>query len=205
MTSQHQFTFNQAQKAYDNNELEQTIHLLTPLGQQGVLKACRLLALIYSMEVDNHADTTCAHDWQQSFIHALKHAARNGDTNALFELATYYQQGVFVVQDERKAQYLFLKAAVNGHRQAQFKLAVLYKQGECGLPMDHGAYRHWLRLAAHRAHPEAMYLHGVALMHEKRKAEGTQFIRHANQKGFWLAEAYIKAIDENRSPVATCK
>ena len=67
----------------------------------------------------------------------LEKAARKGNTNAMYNLGVYYDNGVFgVIQSFTKANELFALAAEKGHATARFNLGCCYCEGRGDVAID---------------------------------------------------------------------
>ncbi|MBT1443887.1 sel1 repeat family protein [Shewanella sp. JM162201] len=94
--------------------------------------------------------------WGEMFIHGtcvkqdaprglalLKASAGQGSTEAMLQIARYYEQGKYVLKNKhRSVQYLY-PAAANGDQQARMMLVRLYNEG-FGSPRDYEMAYHWL-------------------------------------------------------------
>ncbi|MCL2918459.1 tetratricopeptide repeat protein [Shewanella litorisediminis] len=94
--------------------------------------------------------------WGEMFIHGvcikkdvprglqlLKDAAGQGSTEAMLQVARYYEDGKYVLKNKhRSVQYLY-PAAANGDQKARMMLVRLYNEG-FGSPRDYEMAYHWL-------------------------------------------------------------
>lgn len=56
--------------------------------------------------------------------------AKSGDRDAQYEIATLYDVGAGVEENEEKAIEWYLKAASQGHAQAQYMMGMMYETSE---------------------------------------------------------------------------
>lgn len=89
--------------------------------------------------------------------------ANRGDSDAQFNVALHYQDGIELPQDYSKAYYWFRKAANQGHAAAQYSLALLLTKG-LGHPKDEREGATWYRMAAEQGHQAAQF--NLAVMYE---------------------------------------
>ncbi len=61
---------------------------------------------------------------------ACQQIAREGDSQAQFELGEFYYQGEHAPRDLPQALYWFEQASLQGHAQAQYFLGLMFFQGE---------------------------------------------------------------------------
>jgi localization factor PodJL len=91
----------------------------------------------------------------------LLSAAGAGDSNAEFEVATRYAEGVNVPVDLAKAAVWYEKAAEGGNAVAQYRLASLYERGQ-GIAKDLVGAVNWYQRAADQGNVNAM--HNLAVL-----------------------------------------
>jgi hypothetical protein len=84
-------------------------------------------------------------------------AARDGDPEAMFELAKLYEKGIGTNQDLKKAIDLYQRSADLGFADAINDLGFLYYQGASGLRRDQEKGIELFLKAADLRHPQAMY------------------------------------------------
>lgn len=182
--------FQQATQAYEGESLAEALRLFTLLAERDHPEACQYLGLMYRTGDGVPKDESKAAFWYAKHTVLLRRLAESGDLDALVGLGKLYQHGQVVATDHTKAVAAFEKAANAGHVGAQFHLATLYKHGWCGLPQDDVRYQEWLALAAKSGHPEALYLSGLQLIHERRD-DAIKLIKRAAESGFWPAREYL--------------
>ncbi len=85
--------------------------------------------------------------------------AKQGDTNAQFDVGDLYSRGIEVEQDYSQAVYWWEKAALQEHAGAQTMLGFLYYSGD-GVPKDIEKAKYWLRKAIENGESTAMELWG---------------------------------------------
>src|SRR2546427_8653224 len=74
-------------------------------------------------------------------------------------LGAFYEKGLGVTQDYKKAAYWYQKAAKHSDVLGQRNLGSLYYRG-LGVPQDSAQAEHWLRKAAEQGYDDAQYLLG---------------------------------------------
>lgn len=122
-----------------------------------------------------------------SFVHAqdsntLIQAARDGDPNAQFELASRYAKGQGLPLDMEQSIFWLEKSAAQDHVLAQMGLALAYSSGT-GVPKSMEKALAWWERAADQGQYSAMY--NAALMH--RQGIGTP--KNPQKAVKWLEKA----------------
>jgi len=114
----------------------------------------------------------------------LRKAAESGNPEAEYQLATVYQAGRGVQQDDTNAVFWFQKAAARQHTAALFNLGSMYEAGR-GARMDSRAAAGYMRQAAELGDAYAQY--NMA----RRSEEGHGVTRDLVESLMWyqLAEA----------------
>ena len=81
--------------------------------------------------------------------------AEQGNVEAQYELAKYYEKGFRVNEDSVLALYWYKKAANNGSANAQFSIGLLYENGFGIIPKSNIKAYEWYLKAAQNGHIEA--------------------------------------------------
>jgi TPR repeat protein len=84
----------------------------------------------------------------------LVRAAKRGEVDAQYQLASLYRSGRGVDKDHAAAARWFAAAAKQGHPKAQYNLGKMYQNG-WGVDADRQRALHWYRLAAEQGHERA--------------------------------------------------
>lgn len=92
--------------------------------------------------------------------HYLKRLADKGYVDAQYLLGDAYSSGAFGKVDNKEAFLLFLLAAKHGHAECAFRTAHCYEEG-LGTGRDARKGVEFLKLAASKNHPAAMYKLGI--------------------------------------------
>jgi len=103
----------------------------------------------------------------QNFNLAMEHYQRAidlGSADALFSMATMYENGNGVEQNQTEALRLYKQAADAGHLDAQVNLGAGYLEG-AGVPKDISAARKWFQKAADQGSALAMRNLGALAYH----------------------------------------
>ena len=82
-------------------------------------------------------------------------AAKGGDPEAQFSMATKYEEGHGVAKDESEAVKWFELAAKQGHARAQCRIGFCYLYGNLGVSKDEAIAAHYMRDAANQGEPLA--------------------------------------------------
>jgi hypothetical protein len=135
-----------------------------PLGRRGKVRvglACALLCLAFSPPCASGSpaeDARRALDAGDFFLAVKLFAplAQQGDAEAQFQLASLYDEGEGVIEDEQEALKWYRLAAAQGHASAQAALGAAYAAGR-GVAQDHSEAARWDRLAAVQGHAQAQF------------------------------------------------
>lgn len=133
---------------------------------------------------------------------AWRPLAERGDRDAQFALATLYQQGRGVAQDDTLATAWFRRAAEQGSVPAQFNLGNAYKHGRGVEASDREAFRWWLKAAEAGLAP-AQFNVGTAYFYGRGVAQsdgrGVYWYRQAAANGHDRARASLERLVAARS------
>ncbi len=110
-------------------------------------------------------------------------AIKQGDPNAMFELAAAYERGEGVAKSFEKAAKLFASAADQGHARAQFNLGIFYDIGKGVAPSDEKAFELYT-MAANQGLAKAQYNLGNAYGNGNGVAQSNAMARK-----WWLKAA----------------
>lgn len=118
--------------------------------------------------------------------HYLKRLSDKGYVDAQYLLGDAYSSGAFGKVDNREAFSLFLAAAKHGHTESAFRTAHCYEEG---LGTGHDARKgiDFLKMAASKNHPAAMYKLGVYCFYGRMGVSNSVDTKKAGIK--WLERA----------------
>lgn len=131
--------------------------------------------------------------------------AKLGLQPAQLELASRYQNGDGVVQDDARAVHWFWVAAERGHAGAQYELGTMYENGR-GVAADFKLAATWYGMAAQQGQAQAqnklgiMYQRGRGV--EKDEAQAAYWYGKAATQGFAWAQANLGYLYESGRGVA---
>ena len=103
----------------------------------------------------------------------LKTKAKQGDSNAQYELGIYYSSGEVLPTDNQLAVHWILRAAEQGHAEAQTEMGLRYALGDAedvnmaGVLQNSNQAVYWLRKAAKQENVDAQFALGVFLTGSK--------------------------------------
>lgn len=144
------------------------------------------LALIYCYGYGVPIDLKQGIDW-------LSRAAIHGHPESMRRLASYYNRGCSVLEQNLKIAFQwYQKAAEQGDAYSQYNLGVFYQSGR-GIPIDLEAAFQWFLHAAQGNDADAMcsvanyYLHGVGTL--VNSGEALYWLEKAKERGH--CDAYI--------------
>ncbi|MBI3148540.1 MAG: sel1 repeat family protein [Betaproteobacteria bacterium] len=126
--------------AYRKGSFSVALKELTPLAEQGEMKAQLLLGDMYSGVRGVPQDHAKAAFWYRK-------AADQGSAPAQTSLGVMYEKGIGVKQDEREAVSLYQKAAEQGFAEAQYVLGGMYERGQGTVQADLVQAHKWFNLA----------------------------------------------------------
>lgn len=131
-------------------------------------------------------------------IELLERAAKSGDAEAQYELATLYEKGIGVAQDVKKAIGLFHQSADANYADAINDLGFLHYQGGLGIIRDRKRAREYFGRAADLRHPEAMFNYAAmiddGLVSKKGPKDAAKYLYNALRTG---AEEVLNQLLEN--------
>jgi TPR repeat protein len=126
--------------------------------------------------------------------------ANAGDPEAQFHLATIYDNGKGVEENDKEAVLWYRKAADQGYADAQYNLGSMYLNGE-GVSQDDKKAAEWFLKAAALKHTLAQYnlgimcSNGVGVPQDYKKAE--EWFLIAAKNGFASAQLNLGALYAN--------
>ncbi|KAF5212731.1 hypothetical protein EJF18_10974 [Clavispora lusitaniae] len=118
--------------------------------------------------------------------HYLKKLADKGYVEAQYLLGDAYSSGAFGRVENKEAFNLFLSAAKHGHTESAFRTAHCYEEG-LGTGRDSRKTVDFLRMAASKNHPAAMYKLGMYSFYARMGLPDTVNTKKAGIK--WLERA----------------
>lgn len=123
-------------------------------------KGHRKLKLSNSFDMTDKSSFELKRSLLKEALHYLKRLADKGYVDAQYLLGDAYSSGAFGKIDNREAFNLFLAAAKHGHTESAFRTAHCYEDG-LGTGHDSRKGMEFLKIAASKNHPAAMYKLGV--------------------------------------------
>lgn len=135
-------------KQWDIDNLEQWLEEFE-LAEKGMEKAIINVAILYKQ-----------YEYFEGMYDLLIPASENKSSEAMYELANCYIEGLGGKGSEQKALTLYKTAAQLGHRDAMNNLADMYFNGEA-TEVDEKKAFFWFEKAAELGVPEAMYTLGI--------------------------------------------
>jgi uncharacterized protein len=119
-------------------------------------------------------------------LEKINRNARNGDSDAQYELGVAYDFGHRVEQNRVEAAKWYLAAAEQGHGGAQNSLGSLYQHGE-GVPRNYDAARKWYEKSAAQGNMTALnslgYLYDFGLGVETNQQRATELYLKSAESG----------------------
>ena len=117
---------------------------------------------------------------------SLVKKAEQGDANAQFNLALYYEEGKDVEKDMVKAIYWYSKSAEQGNADAQFNLALCYEYGK-GVEEDITKAIYWYAKAAEQGDADSQinlgYIWETGKGVEKDMSKAIYWYKKASEQG----------------------
>ncbi|CDO95015.1 unnamed protein product [Kluyveromyces dobzhanskii CBS 2104] len=146
-----------------------------------------------SGEEKNEESPSIAEQRQQFLkeaLHYLKKLSVKGYKDAQYLLADSYSSGVFGKQNQKESFSLFQASAKHGHVEAAYRTSVCFEEG-LGTTRDSRKCIEYLKFAASRNHPAAMFKLGVYTFYGKM---GLSDDLNTKKNGLkWLSRAAAKA------------
>ncbi len=132
-------------------------------------------------------------------------SAREGNSDAQYQLGIIYMDGLGVRSNAEEAAYWFRKAAQNGHMASQFEIGHCFATGS-GVQQDSRIAAEWYWRAAEQGDPDAafylarMYRDGVGMKVDIEKAR--YYFRQASEAGLPEATDELSALPAPAPKVA---
>jgi len=136
-------------------------------------------------------DEARAKEMAERVIKQVKSLTNEGNTEAMFLLASAYDEGLAIAEDHVQAVYWYRKAAEKGDASAMNSLGWMYEQGK-GVAKDEAQAVYWFRKVAEKG--EATAMTNLGWMYE----QGKGVAKDAKQAVYW----YRKAAEKGYSPAA---
>ncbi len=167
-----------------NQNVNEGIHLIEELAEQGFAKAQFKLGRYYELGEGVPKDIEKAISWYTN-------AAEQGDIKALYNLSMLWFNGQNVPQDYEKVVEWLTKAANQGLAQAQYFLGNLSNEGIV-MPQDYGEAMKWFRKAADQGYASAQYglgyLYATGRGVPRDYGEAVKWFRKAANQGYASAQ-----------------
>ncbi|KAH3675592.1 hypothetical protein WICMUC_002681 [Wickerhamomyces mucosus] len=140
-----------------------------------------------NVDQNNIDELKLKNEFLKEAIHYLKKLADKGYTDAQYLLADAYSSGATGDVKNKEAFSLFQGAAKHGHIESSYRTAYCYEEG-LGVTRDARRALEFLRFAASKNHPAAMYKLGVYSFYSKMglsdslntKKTGVQWLTRAS-------------------------
>ena len=126
-------------------------------------------------------------------VELLVKAAALGNSDALYTLAYFYDNGYYFKKDKKKAFYLYDKSAHSGNMNAQFALSLIYYNGGV-CKKDRKKSFLWMKKSAENGKVKAMvllslmYFTGEGVVGDRKKAK--YWMKKAIRRGSKKAKLY---------------
>lgn len=121
-------------------------------------------------------------------------AAQNGNLEAQFNIATMYEYGEGVEQNEEEALEWYKKSAESGFDKSQYNLALAYDFGNLGMDVDKKEAMRWYVLAADQNFAKAQYNLAVMYHDGEIDDDGTVIVAPDYKKA---VDLYTKAANQD--------
>ncbi len=178
-----------------NQNVNEGIHLIEELAEQGFAKAQFKLGRYYELGEGVPKDIEKAISWYTN-------AAEQGDIKALYNLSMLWFNGQNVPQDYEKVVEWLTKAANQGLAQAQYFLGNLSNEGIV-MPQDYGEAMKWFRKAANQGYASAQYSLGSHYAKGKGVpqdyGEAVKWFRKATEQGDGRAKSRLAKLEQRMS------
>lgn len=186
--SEYQLGLLALDRAEDKEGLDKAIDWLEKAYTHGSDEAALLLGNIYegtaTDEVDVEPDPREAMEWYEK-------AASLGNGDAMAELSLFYQKGIVVPKDRKRAEILLKDAISNGCDDAFFSLGLLYLSEE--KPAEALPY---IEAAGSKGNTRALYMAGMMYLYGKGtdpdREKGMDNLKAAADAGLPEAEEELR-------------
>jgi uncharacterized protein len=163
------------------------------LGQNGSLRKLVVTSLMVVVVLLGTTGVSWSADFEKGFaaiqksdfvtaLRELEPLAKQGHSDAQYNLAVMYENGQGVTQNYKTAVKWYILAAKQGHSVAQFNLGSMYYTGT-GFSQDYKTAEKWFVLAAKHGYSDAQY--SLGLMYY----EGTVVSQNYKTAAAWYALA----------------
>lgn len=147
----------------------------------------------YGLGVEKDEDE--AMKWQNKAVDKWREMAKNGNTDAMVQIAKLYEEGDVVELDKEEAVNWYRKGADNGNEIAQFKLASCYHRGE-GIEEDQEESAKWMKKVAEKTkNGEYQWVMGRYYQEgwgvQKDSVEAVKWFARAAKKGYAEAKYFL--------------
>lgn len=137
-------------RGIEENDIK-AMRFIKKAARGGFAKARWHLGFYYLGKIDYDEDPARAFEREESL-------AQQGNAEAQFNLATHYYFGDGVIQNYKKAEFWYLKAAEQDLAPAIFRLCFMYAGN--GIKRNKEEQKRWLLYAAEKGLPQAQYALG---------------------------------------------
>ncbi|CDR40212.1 CYFA0S04e05996g1_1 [Cyberlindnera fabianii] len=156
---------------------------------------------------DPNAGPTLEKNMKKQFlkeaVHYLKKLSDKGYTDAQYLLADAYSSGALGKVENKEAFALFQGAAKHGHVESAYRTAYCYEEG-LGVGRDSRRAIEFLKYAASKNHPAAMYKLGVYSFHSRMGLPDNVNVKKSGIQ--WLSRAATSANElTNAAPYELAK
>ena len=179
-----------AMKARTEKDMSEAVSWMEKSWEEGNEEAALFLGKLYEGTIDTDMEMTPSPEKARLWF---EKAASTGNGEALAELAFFYEKGVTLLKDSKKAANLLKDAVGYGYDEALFSLALHYldegKEDEA-LP--------YMEAAAAKGEERALYLAGMMYLYgkgtEPDREKGIDYLREAELHGSKEAAEELKKL-----------
>jgi TPR repeat protein len=147
---------------------------------------------------------------KQQFAQALKyfrHAANQGDSQAILQIGLMYDFGKGVTQNYPEALRWYVRAADKGEPRAMYLVGHMYEFGE-GVPVDTDLAIHWYLKSANKGHVSAQFEVGKLLTRSnigsQRYIEGVDWLKLAAKQCHSQAVEFLQNVISEPDAASLC-
>lgn len=186
--SQYMLGLMLSMKARTEKDMKEAVSWMETSWEEGNEEAALFLGKLYEGTIDTDMEMAPAPEKARVWF---EKAASKGNGEALAELAFFYENGVTLPKDSKKAADLLKDAVGCGYDEALFSLSLLYldkgKEAEA-LP--------YMEAAAAKGEERALYLAGMMYLYgkgtEPDREKGIDYLREAELHGSKEAAEELK-------------
>jgi TPR repeat protein len=175
----------------EEENFQQSIKLLHEAADEGSIKA------YYGLYVMNHGNASLTPDSEVALRWLIK-AAEAGEPRGQSQLGFFYDEGVIVKKDIKKAIYWYNEAIKNNSNRARYNLASVYLDGQSSTPQKIKEAISLYLVAAKQGHDDSKVALGGIYYSDKYGQKNEE------QAFYWMNAAASNGNSYGKTGLASC-